>query len=171
MEASLGFRVGEAGRVDLRELLEQQLDPGFRLARAILLNDAEAEDAVQDACLSAWRKRSSLRDPDVFGAWFQRIVVNVCRDRLRRRRREHIRALQLEASLSVSPTDHQLGNAALDSAVDGLDVEHRLVVLLRYWQDMPVDEIARQLDIPVGTVKSRLHSARERIRMHLETVP
>ena len=65
-------------------LIDGRVAEGYRLARAILLDDDEAEDAVQDACLNAWLKRSSLRERDRFDAWFDRIVVNVCRDVARR---------------------------------------------------------------------------------------
>ena len=57
-------------------LVERRLDPAYRLARAILLADQEAEDAVQDACLAAWRERRSLRDHARFDAWFDRILIN-----------------------------------------------------------------------------------------------
>lgn len=152
----------------LARYVEQNLGAAYRLARAILLDDAEAEDAVQDACLVAWRERSSLRDPDRFGAWFDRILINGCRDRLRGRRRQQVRAIALEAA-SVDPSeapDTDDGN--LDAALDDLDLDHRLVVLLRYWRDLPLEAIAERLDIPLGTVKSRLHYALRVMRVRLE---
>ena len=66
-------------------LTRQNLDGAYRLAWAILRDSAEADDATQDAFAIAWRKRSSLREPDRFEAWFGRILVNVCRERLRSR--------------------------------------------------------------------------------------
>src|SRR5512146_872730 len=81
--------VGDAAEpVDRRfaGLLDQHLARSFRLAALILGNESEAEDAVQEATVAAWRHFRELRDPNRFDAWFQRIVVNNCRDRLRRRR-------------------------------------------------------------------------------------
>lgn len=168
MEARLVVRANASGRIDLRQLLERDLDTAHRIARAILLDDQDAEDALQDACLAAWRKRSSLRDPDRFSSWFQRIVINVCRDRLRRRRRERVRAISLRAAAEGGAPSAPFTNFRLDDAVDRLDLDHRLVVLLRYWLDLPLDEIAQRLGIPVGTVKSRLHVALRRIRNQME---
>lgn len=154
--------------LDVAALVLARLDDSFRLARAILLDDAEAEDAVQEASFSAWRRRSSLREADRFDAWFDRILVNQCRDQLRKRRRAvKITApsigFQAPAAAPETGTD-----ADLDRALDALDVDHRIVVLMRYWQDRTVDDIAGRLGIPAGTVKSRLHNALKHLRGHLE---
>ena len=158
----------------LARRLELELDQSFALARAILGDDDEAEDAVQDACLAAWRRAGSLRDPDRFGAWFGRILVNGCRDRLRRRQRQQVRAIALQAEWR-GVADGQdpavlrgTSDRDLDTAFDRLDAEHRIVVLLRFWQDLSLDEIADRLDVPLGTVKSRLHYALRALRTDLE---
>lgn len=154
--------------LDVASLVMARLGDSYRLARAILLDDGEAEDAVQEASLSAWRRRSSLRDPERFEVWFDRILVNQCRDQLRKRRR----AVQLAAP----PIGFQIAGAAaetgtdadLDRALDALDVDHRIVVLMRYWQDRTVEDIADRVGIPAGTVKSRLHHALRTLRANLE---
>ena len=150
-------------------LIERHLDPAYRLARAILLADQEAEDAVQDACLAAWRERRSLRDHARFEAWFDRILINRCRDRLRVRQRQRVRAIALEGQAQWRHTmDMGAADSELDGAVDDLDPDHRIVVLLRFWQDLRLEDIAERLDIPLGTVKSRLHHALRAIRSRLE---
>ncbi len=157
------------GSVGLAALLDAHLDSAYRLARAILLDEGDAEDVVQEACLIAWKKHGSLRDPDRLEAWFDRIVVNLCRDRLRHRQR--VREI---APLDWSDAPVQAEQAIdeldldIDAALDSLDVDHRIVVLLRYWQDRTVEDIASRLDIPVGTVKSRLHYALRAMRSRLE---
>ena len=83
-----GVEVGLAGTADQRaaafsRLLDRSMDRSLRLAAVILCNREEAEDAMADAALRAWQHVSSLRDPAKFDAWFSRILVNVCRDRLR----------------------------------------------------------------------------------------
>jgi RNA polymerase sigma-70 factor (ECF subfamily) len=157
------------GASDFDARLAQHVRVAYRLARAILLDDAEAEDAVQDACLAAWRRRSSLRDDALFTTWFDRILINGCRDRLRSRQRRQVRAISLQGtwheSSDVPPSD---GSLLLDAALDRLDLDHRLVILLRYWQDLPLEAIAERLGIPTGTVKSRLHYALAALRTGME---
>jgi RNA polymerase sigma-70 factor (ECF subfamily) len=156
-------------------LTRRHVDGAFRLAWAILGSTADAEDAVQDAFSLAWRKRSSLRDPARFDAWFARILVNVCRERLRARARSRVR----EVAVAAGPdTGDQPGAQGLDigvrgeigGALAGLDPDHRIVVVLRYWADLTVDEIADRVGIPAGTVKSRLHYALRALAPSLEDV-
>ena len=148
-------------------LIERRLVPAYRLARAILLDGQDAEDAVQDACLAAWRARSSLRDPDRFEAWFDRILVNGCRDRLRARERRRVRTIAIEREVRASVRDPG-GDHELVDGLAALDADHRIVVLLRFVEDLPLDEIGRRLDLPLGTVKSRLHYAIRTLRTRLE---
>jgi RNA polymerase sigma-70 factor (ECF subfamily) len=154
--------------VDVGRLVLAHVGDAYRLARAILLDDHEAEDAVQEASLSAWRKQGSLRDPARFEAWFDRILVNHCRDRLRKRRRAVVIAAPPVGFDPAAPRPETGTDADLDRAIAALDAEHRIVVVLRYWQDRTVDEIADRVGIPSGTVKSRLHHALRSIRGHLE---
>lgn len=158
------------GSAGLVALLDAHLGSAYRLARAILLDEGDAEDVVQEACLIAWKRHGSLRDPDRLEAWFDRIVVNLCRDRLRRRQRvREIAPVDWPGTLTQTPADAVDGvDLDIDAALDSLDVDHRIVVLLRYWQDRTVDDIAFRLDIPVGTVKSRLHYALRAMRSRLE---
>ncbi len=150
-------------------LTRQKVDGAYRLAWAILRDGAEADDATQDAFAIAWRKRSSLREPDRFEAWFGRILVNVCRDRLRKASRGRLRPIGQAPEPVVADSSTSLSNRdAVGRALERLDVDHRIVVILRYWADLPVDEIADRLGIPAGTVKSRLHSALRTLRPRLE---
>jgi RNA polymerase sigma-70 factor, ECF subfamily len=162
--------VGVANRpADLAGLLDAHLGAAYRLARSILLNDGDAEDVVQEACLVAWTKHGSLRDPDRIEAWFDRIVINLCRDRLRRRHRvREISPIDRADEVTPGPGFDPIADVDIDRALDSLDFEHRVVVLLRYWQDRTVDDIAARLDLPAGTVKSRLHYALRAMRSRLE---
>lgn len=154
--------------LDVGGLLMARLGDSYRLARAILLDDGEAEDAVQEASLSAWRRRGSLREPQRFDVWFDRILVNQCRDQLRKRRRAVKLAsppIGFEAAAASTDTGT---DPELDEALDALDVDHRIVVVMRYWQDRTVEDIAERVGIPAGTVKSRLHHALRSLRASLE---
>lgn len=152
-----------------RRLADEHLDAAYRLARAILRDPTEAQDATHDAFVQAWRKWSTLRDPERFDQWFDRILVNNCRNRMSRTRRWQAKDISAEMNLA---TRDQFGPAddrdAIGAAIGTLSPDHRLVVALRYYRDLSVDEIARRLDIPAGTVQSRLHYALRRLHEALE---
>jgi len=141
----------------------------YRLARAILLDDRDAEDAVQEAVLSAWRRQASMRDDTKFDQWFERIVVNQCRDQLRKRRRA-VPVASPPIGFDPAGRPPETGtDADLDRALAGLGFDHRIVVVMRYLQDRTVDDIATRLGIPAGTVKSRLHNALKALKADLES--
>lgn len=141
-------------------LADDHLDAAYRLARAILRDPHEAQDATHDALLQAWRKWSTLRDASHFEQWFDRILVNTCRNRLQHTSRWQ--ASDLSGAMAVAAGDayRQADDRdVLGSAIAALSPDHRVVVALRYYRDLPVDEIATRLGIPAGTVQSRLHYA------------
>ena len=142
-------------------LADGQLDASYRLARAILHDPSEAEDATHDALVQAWRKWSTLRDPVLFERWFTRILVNTCRNRLRRRaahRSDPLTELIVEPARDdpFTATDDR---DALGHALRQLSPDHRVVVALRFYRDLSTDEIARLLGARAGTIRSRLHYA------------
>ena len=140
-------------------LADEHLDKAYRLARAILHEPAEAQDATHDAFVQAWRKWDTLRDASRFEPWFDRILVNTCRNRLRSKRWQ---ATDISAEVALATGDHAGPSADRDvigGAIATLSPDHQVVVALRYYRDLTVDEIARRLDIPRGTVQSRLHYA------------
>lgn len=150
-------------------LTRRHLDSAYRLAWAILNDTGDADDATQDAFALAWRNRRSLRDPARFDAWFGRILVNVCRQLLRQRSRQLTQPLDGEAGPVVFDATRPTSERdAIARAMARLDADHRIVVILRYWADLTVDEIAARLDVPPGTVKSRLHYALRSMRPGLE---
>lgn len=158
-------------------LLDRGLDTHYRLAAVILGDPVEAEDAVHDAAVVAWRGFGGLRDRDRFEAWFGRILVNGCRDRLRARRRRPlitaIPAFGTSAAGLPSTSTPDSGAALadrdeLERAFAHLEPEHTVVVVLRYYADLSVPQIAVRLGIAEGTVKSRLHHALRRLRTVVE---
>jgi RNA polymerase sigma-70 factor (ECF subfamily) len=143
-------------------------DDAYRLAGYLLGNATEAQDAVQDALVKAWRNWPSLRQHESFGPWFDRIVVNVCRDRMRRHRT--LRMVDLEAADEVESADTfavMLEGDRVGCAVARLRPDHRIVIALRFWRDMSLEQVAETLDLPLGTVKSRLHYALRALRVEL----
>lgn len=141
------------------------LDRIYRLAGLLLGNATEAEDAVQDALVIAWQRYGDLRAADRFGPWLDRIVVNGCRDRLRRR--GTVRFIPLAVELDPADRDPFaafLERDALLASVARLTPDERVVVVLRFWADLPLEAIAERTGMPLGTVKSRLHRALGRLR-------
>ena len=156
-----------------RDLVGVALDDAYRRAAVLLANRIEAEDAVHDAAERAWRSWSSLREPASFDAWFGRILVNVCRDRLRRRRRVAI----VEAAVAPPDTEDAISTAAMNrigetervlDALASLSADERIAVVLRYESDLTVPEIARLTGAREGTIKARLHHALRKLRAQLE---
>jgi RNA polymerase sigma factor (sigma-70 family) len=152
-------------------LSERCLDDSYRLAAVVLRDQAEAQDVVHDAVLLGWRKFGSLRDPARFDAWFGRIVLNLCRDRLRTRRRGQVREAALVAEMDMGGRDdfgRVMERDAITAAFPTLDPDLQLVVALRFYKDLQLEAIAELLGIPLGTVKSRLHTGLKRLRAELE---
>jgi RNA polymerase sigma-70 factor, ECF subfamily len=144
-------------------LAEEHLDKAYRLARAILRDPAEAQDATHDAFVQAWRKWETLRDRSRFEPWFDRILVNTCRNRLRSNRWQ---ATDISAEVALATGDHAShaeDRDVIGAAIAALSPDHQIVVALRYYRDLTVDDIAKRLGIPSGTVQSRLHYALKRL--------
>jgi RNA polymerase sigma-70 factor (ECF subfamily) len=153
------------------ELVELRLDACYRLAAVLLGDRLEAEDATHDAILKAQRSWSTVRDQAAAPAWLDRIVVNECRDRLRRRRvARTIAAAERPDHDPAGPLDDAFSaeRAALRDALAELGPDHRLVVVLRYLADLSIDAIATRTGTPPGTVKSRLHHALRLLRAAYE---
>ena len=145
----------EARAAAFSRLLDLSLDREFRVAAVILGNREDAEDAVSDAALRAWQHVSSLRDPGRFEAWFTRIVVNVCRDRLHQRRPQS--PLAFDPPSGTDAFAESVERGALIEALSGLTPEHRAVIALHYLEGLTIEQVAEHLGMPAGTVKSRLH--------------
>jgi RNA polymerase sigma-70 factor (ECF subfamily) len=151
-------------RAAFLRLADVHLDAAYRLARAILHDPSEAHDATHDAVVQAWRKWSTLRDPTLFERWFDRILVNSCRNRLERAARSRTTDISEEIALATGdPFGQTHDRDVLGSALAALPPDQRVVVVLRYYRDLPFDEIAARLDIPAGTVRTRLHYALKRL--------
>lgn len=151
------------------------LDRAYRYATLILRDSADAEDATHDAALRAWHRFGELRDPTRFEAWFGRILVNACRDRLRGRRH---RTLSLDdptfptegpwLRVAADPAEAFGRRQAMAGALRALRPEHLEVVVLRFYLDLTIDQIAERTGARAGTVKSRLHYALLELRGRLD---
>ena len=149
-------------------LVDVSVDRLYRVATLILRDPDRAQDAVQEALMSAWKDVRALRDPDAWDAWLHRITVWACykaAKKERRRKTVELKVVSDPARLVSSDSAGALANRDLiERQLNDLPIEHRAVIVLRFYLDLPLDEVADILDIPVGTVKSRLHRALASLR-------
>jgi RNA polymerase sigma-70 factor (ECF subfamily) len=141
-----------------------------RVAHRILRDIELAEDATQQALLTIWRDLPQLRDPARFDAWSYRLLLRACYAEGRR-----VRAWA--PNLHLLPVDQQAGTEGLSAVVDRdqlergfrrLSIDHRAVVVLHHYVDLPLDQVAEILGVPIGTVRSRLFHAVRGLRSALE---
>lgn len=158
---------GDTGAFD--SLARAAADRLMAIAYRILRDVGRAEDAVQASLLTAWQELPRLRDPDRFDAWLHRILVHACYAEARRAR-AHREVTFLPTHEPIGPdavvtVDHR---DQLERGFRRLSPEHRAVVVLHHELGLTQPEIADQLGIPLGTVKSRLHYATTTLRAALE---
>ena len=181
MERELIEQARAGDRAAFEALVRLKVDAVYGTALAILGHEADAQDAVQEAFVAAWRSLAGLRDVDRFEAWFGRIVVNACRMSLRKRR--GVREITVHGATSERTgadgdllerpsADRPLADVAasadaFDRAFERLTADERALLVLRHHDELPVADIAARLGIPAGTVKSRLFAARRALERAL----
>jgi RNA polymerase sigma-70 factor (ECF subfamily) len=145
-------------------------DRYLAVSRRILRDRDLAEDATQRALMSIWQDLPQLRDPVRFEAWSYRLLVRACYEEGRKER-------HWAPNLRLLPVDEMVMDDGLSSVVDRdqleggfrrLTLEHRAVVVLHHYLDLPLDRVAEILGIPVGTAHSRLHHAMRALRAALD---
>jgi RNA polymerase sigma-70 factor, ECF subfamily len=172
-DADLVARAQGGDLVAFEDLIRTRLDKLFRTACGILGDPAEAEDAAQEACITAWQKLPTLRDAERLDAWLGRVLLNACRMRLRSRRR--VREITMDDSRSTpdAPDERRFTERTEDldevvRALDQVSVDDRALLILHHVHGERVETIATTLGIPTGTVKWRLSRARQAVQRALE---
>lgn len=150
-------------------IVDAMFDRCHEVARRVLGESHLAQDATQAALLSLWRDLPKLRDDSRFEAWAYRITVNACYAEAKRARR----AISVipdpdHGTVATDEFDTIVDRDQLERAFSRQKLEHRAVLVLRFYLDMPVEEVASTLDIPVGTAKSRIHHALKAMRATIE---
>jgi RNA polymerase sigma-70 factor (ECF subfamily) len=169
-----------AGNEDAIETLVREYEAGiFRLALSILGDEAEAKEVTQETFLSALRALPSYQEKQSLKAWLYTIALNHSRSHLRKRKIvERLRftlttIFRLEAEKQVSPEEAAIQNekeAVIWHSLNKLDDRHRIVLVLRYFHELSIAEISEILSVNEGTIHSRLHSAREKLRDSLKSL-
>ncbi|KXA14381.1 Sigma-70 region 2 [Clostridium perfringens] len=132
----------------------------YRVARGILNNKEDIEDAIQNTIIKSYEKIGTLKKEEFFKSWIIRILINEC-NLILRRNKKTIFLDKLENEESYSD---DYGNIELTSVVNSLSEDLRITTVLYYFEDMSTKEISEMLNIAEGTVRSRLARAREKLR-------
>ena len=141
----------------------------FGFARLVLGDAHQAEDAVQDALVRAWRGLPLLRDPERWDAWLHRLIVNACADQGRRRMRQSVEVPLVRIDAASGDDAHRsMTTISSTEASSGSSRDHRAAIVLHFYMDLSVPEVADALGVPVGTAKSRIHYAVDALRAALE---
>jgi RNA polymerase sigma-70 factor (ECF subfamily) len=170
MDRDLVVRASGGDRDAFARLVATRIARLDAAARLITRDPERAKDAVQEAFARAWRDLPALRDPERFDAWLRRLLVNACVDELRHVKR---RSFEVELTDVQHPAiaDSAIAVADRDALERGfrrLDPEQRSLIVLYYYLDLPLPEVAAALRLPEGTIKSRLFRARASLRAALD---
>jgi RNA polymerase sigma factor (sigma-70 family) len=150
-------------------ILTEQLVGRFqRVAFAVLRDRDLAADATQAGLVRIWQNLPRLRDPDRFEAWAHKVLVHACYAEAKRTRRPDVVLAPANEPTVPDGVDAIIRRDQLDRGFARLTLEQRAVIVLRIYFDLPVEHVAVALDVPVGTVKSRLHRAVSALRASLE---
>jgi RNA polymerase sigma-70 factor (ECF subfamily) len=162
----------QAGDLDAFTQLVKAFAPRLHGIANLILHDSElAQDAVQEALLMGWRDVRALRDPGAFEAWLRRLTVRACYGVAKKERRRN----RVELHVTPDPRSSGIPDASAELAdrdwlydvLGRIAIDQRAVVVLHYYLDLPVTEVAEILDIPYGTAASRLHRGLEAMRISM----
>lgn len=162
---TLAFAACQGDQQAFEQLITTHQDKLYRIAYSYLRNEADSLEAIQEAVCRAWVKCSHIRDPEAFIPWLIRVLINYCIDEQRRQKRtttsEQIEPIQQSVEMiSVQKMD-------LQTALDKLKPKYRHVLILKYYHDMTLTDIATVLDKPEGTVKTWLHQGLKKVRVQM----
>jgi len=175
----LALKGDQAAFAELVELYQEKL---YHMAYRMLNNRQEAEDVVQDTFLRVYNNLERYDDTMKFSTWIYRIATNLCIDRLRKRK--PVYSLDAESTeyegldgYSMIPSDNRTPESELllsetqriiHQAIDTLPPKYKTVMILRYIHELSLQEVGDILDMPVTTIKTRVHRGREFLRKKLE---
>lgn len=170
MDRDLVERARKGDRDAFAGLVHQVSDRLYAVAFRILRDTGLAEDALQNALVSAWRQLPHLRDADRIEAWFHRVLVNACYVEIRRRRRwaANVRVLPDLGPITPDATRSVADRDELERAFRRLPVDQRAVFVMHHYVGLSLVEVADTLGIPAGTARSRLHYATRALRTAVE---
>lgn len=140
------------------QILKANEEIHYRIAFSILRNEQDSLDAIQEFTYKSLKKIHTVKNPKYLTTWLVRILINVCHDMNRKKNRVELKETIEEGDYTNS------SNLELSDAISKLSVDQQLLIYLKYYKDLKNGEIANEMNVPEGTVKSRLHAALSKLR-------
>ena len=156
----MGFQNNTA---ETEQILTENYERYYRLAYSYMRNEDDALDVVQESAYRAIRDCRKVRNKDYLSTWIYRIVVNTALDMLRRKKKENI-----TEELPEIPVEDQYQDLGLRTVLNQLDDKSRTIILLRYFEDLKLEDIADIVGDNLNTVKARLYRSLKKLRLNLE---
>ena len=156
----MGFQNNTA---ETEQILTENYERYYRLAYSYMRNEDDALDVVQESAYRASRDCRKVRNKDYLSTWIYRIVVNTALDMLRRKKKENI-----TEELPEIPVEDQYQDLELRTVLNQLDDKSRTIILLRYFEDLKLEDIADIVGDNLNTVKARLYRSLKKLRLNLE---
>lgn len=151
-------------KTEFIELIEANKLPLYRLAKGIVKNEHDIQDAVNESILKAFENLGKLKNREFFKPWLMRILVNECYALLKRQKK-----VKLEENMTIYDLYYEENNQhELMDEIDKLELEFRTVLILFYYEDMSIKSISEVLNISQGTIKSRLSRAKAKLKVILD---
>lgn len=148
------------------ELIEQYKLPIYKTAKSILKDEDDVCDAIQDTALSIYKNIPNLKNEEYFKTWVIRITINKCYDILKKHKLNNEKMLKAQEDVSELHTNFDnnvILQTDLQTTLELLEEDLKIVTILYYYNDLSISEISDILNIPKGTVKSRVFRAREKL--------
>ena len=175
MQRELVQRAIEGDREAFSQLVDACASRQYAVATLILRDGDRAQDAVQEAMISAWKGLSALRDPDAWEAWLHRLTVRACFSQVRKEKRRRLVELHVRPDRDPAGATDDTATVAerdrLERALERLPIDQRAVIGLHFHLGLPLSEVGPILDIPIGTAKSRLHRGLRTLRLAMSAEP
>lgn len=144
-------------------LINSQKSKLYKTGMAILKNDDDTCDAIQETLISAYKNFNSLENINYFGTWITRILINKCYDIIRKNKKVSYLNEEIESNTDIAYYDIYKSESIVERVLNMIDSDLRLVATLYYYDEYSVKEISELLNIPEGTIKSRLSRARDKM--------
>ena len=164
----LGFARKRTNEEVVEEVILEQYNQYYRLAYSYVHNEADAEDIVQNGAYKALRSSKTLRNPEYAKTWIYRIMLNEIFNFLRQHKAESYEYMQEEMGIEAEYVEDTYIDIDLQRALDSLPEQDKAVVIMKFFEDKKLEEIADILNENTNTIKSRLYRSMKKLRIKLE---
>ena len=164
----LGFMKKKSNEEIVEEVILEQYKQYYRLAYSYVHNDADAEDIVQNGAYKALRSSNTLRNPEYAKTWVYRIMLNEIFNFLRQPKAVSYEYMQEEMGMEAEHVEDTYTDIDLQTALDSLPEQDKAIIVMKFFEDKKLEEIADILNENINTIKSRLYRSMNKLRIRLE---